>query len=71
MSTRTSDKTQVKFDFVLSNKKSTTRSASVSDTLAYIINYPNEEGFTIVSTSRKIFPVLGFSEKGHFSIDNE
>lgn len=71
MSTRTSDKTQVNLDFVLSNKKSTTRSASMSDTLAYIINYPNEEGFAIVSTSRKIFPVLGFSEKGHFSIDNE
>lgn len=70
-STRLSLETQVSFDFVVSNGISKTRSVSVSDTLAYIINYPNDDGFVIVSTCRNVFPVLGFSDKGHFSLDNE
>ena len=70
-STRISTKEHVLFDFVTSNNRSKTRCASQPDTLAYIINYPNDEGFVIVSTCRKFFPVLGFSDKGHFSVTNE
>lgn len=48
-----------------------TRSSEVYDTLAYILNYPNESGFVIVSTDRRVYPVLAFSEVGNFSLDNE
>lgn len=69
--TRTSEFGQISFDYIISNRSSRTRSSSTPDTLAYIINYPNEEGFVIVSTSKKVFPVLGFSDKGYFSYTNE
>ena len=69
--TRTPAEAKVSFDFVISNKSPKTRSASISDTLAYIINYANDEGFAIISTNKNVFPVLAFSEKGNFSCDNE
>lgn len=57
------------FDYVISDPK--TRSASQPDTLAYIINYPNDEGFVIVSTLRKVYPVMAYSDRGNFSLENE
>ena len=33
----------------------------------YAVNYGKEDGFVIVNTSRKFFPVLAFSEKGHYT----
>lgn len=56
------------FDYVLSKKLS--RGSSKQDTLAYIINYPDDRGFVIVSTDRRIYPVLAFSDKGNFSCEN-
>lgn len=35
----------------------------------YAINFGNDNGFAIVNTSKKYFPVLAFSETGHFSQD--
>lgn len=48
-----------------------TRYASVSDTLAYVINYPNNGGFVIVSSDKRVYPVLAYSYNGNFSMDNE
>lgn len=48
-----------------------TRSSLMSDTVAYILNYPNEEGFAIISSSRNVNPVLAFSESGNFDFSNE
>lgn len=42
-----------------------------SDTLAYVINYPDDQGFVIVASDRKVHPVLAFSKTGKFSFDNE
>ena len=52
------------------NPRMATRSESVvGDTLAYIINYP-DEGFVIVSGDNRVYPVLAFSETGYFSLEN-
>lgn len=59
-----------KFEYVINNYK-TRSNAFVPDTLAYVINYPNNTGFVIVASDRKIYPVLAFSEAGSFSFDNE
>lgn len=55
-------------DYVFS--KNRTRNAWSGDTLAYIINYPNNGGFVIVSSIKNVYPVLGFSKEGNFSFDN-
>lgn len=48
-----------------------TRSSSTPDTVAYVLNYPDNEGFAIISSSRKVHPVLAFSTIGKFDFDNE
>ena len=58
-------------DYVLNGNVSKTRNASLRDTLAYVINYPNDEGFVIVSSDRRVYPVLAYSDKGNFSFSNE
>lgn len=40
-----------------------------SDTLAYIINRGNDNGFVVVSTCNTVFPLLAFSDKGNFSFE--
>ncbi len=57
------------FEYVISEVQ--TRGTSAADTLAYILNYPNNEGFVIVSTDRRVYPVLGFANKGNFSFKND
>lgn len=53
-------------NYVLSNNL--TRSGN--DTLAYIINYENEGGFAIISSTRNVYPVLAFSKSGSFDLNN-
>ncbi|MCM1320208.1 MAG: C10 family peptidase [Muribaculaceae bacterium] len=55
-------------DYVVNDNP--TRS-NAPDTLAYIVNYPNDGGFVIVATDRRIYPILAFSEVGNFNFDNE
>ena len=57
------------FEYVV--EETFTRGGSCADTLAYILNYPNNEGFVIISTDRRVYPVLGFADEGHFSFDND
>lgn len=53
-------------------RKEGTRSIDcVSDTLAYVINYENNEGFAIISADNSVFPILAYSHDGNFSFDNE
>lgn len=52
-------------------KKSTRNFDCVSDTLAYVINYENNEGFAIISADNSVFPILGYSHEGNFSLSNE
>lgn len=58
-----------KFEYVMGGIN--TRSTSTSDTLAYILNYPDNGGFVIVSTDRRVYPVLAFAHEGQFTLDNE
>lgn len=58
-----------KFEYVVGGVN--TRSTSTSDTLAYILNYPDNGGFVIVSTDRRVYPVLAFASEGQFTFDNE
>lgn len=57
------------FEYVVSGN--TTRSTSTADTLAYVLNYPDNSGFVIVATDRRVYPVLGFSDEGNFSFEND
>ena len=41
------------------------------DTLAYIVNYPNNGGFSIISKDNRINPVLAYSYTGNFTLSNE
>lgn len=52
-------------------KSHSTRSNSISDTLAYIINYPEDKGFVIVAADRKVYPILAYSDEGFFTLENE
>lgn len=52
-------------------KAKSTRTTSTPDTLAYILNYPNEKGFVIVASTHRVSPVLAFSQEGSFSMENE
>lgn len=60
---------QPNIDYIISHN--TTRNHDINDTLAYVINYPNDKGFVIVSCDNRVYPVLGYSNQGHFSFDNE
>lgn len=49
-----------------------TRSSSTEpDTLAYIFNYPENEGFSIIAAKTNVFPILAYSDKGNFDMANE
>lgn len=57
------------FDYVMA--KNLTRSLTLPDTLAYILNYPDNSGFVIVASDKRVYPVLAYSEDGCFNSDNE
>lgn len=57
-------------EYVMSTPRS--RGAYESpDTLAYVINFPHDGGFVIVASDNRVYPVLGFSDKGNFTFYNE
>lgn len=68
ISTRTTSADIPAFEYVIADKSSQ-KSAS-NDTLAYVINYPEDKGFVILATDKRVNPLLAFSERGHFSFDN-
>lgn len=37
--------------------------------LAYIVNFPNDNGFVIIGATKTYYPVLAYSEKGNFDIE--
>lgn len=56
--------------YVLRNSVSRS-SSDLPDTLAYILNYPQNSGFVIVSGLNRGKQILAFSETGSFSMENE
>lgn len=57
--------------YVLKNTTLSRHINNLSDTLAYIFNYPENEGFTIVASDNRVNPILAYSDQGQFSFDNE
>lgn len=53
------------------NESNSRSDVNLSDTLAYVLNYPDNGGFVIVSADNRIYPVLGYSNEGNFSLNNE
>lgn len=55
--------------YIMNKAQAKTRSGELPDTLAYILNRNENNGFVIVSTDDRVFPVLAFSDNGHFSYE--
>lgn len=51
--------------------ESHTRSGAPVDTVAYIFNYRDSGGFTIVSADNRVSPILAYSDTGYFTNENE
>lgn len=66
-STRSSSDFNV--SYVLNNGKAATRAVGVSDTLAYILNRADDNGFIVIATDDRVNPVLAFSEEGKFEYE--
>ena len=58
-------------NYIVNNENGTTRSTATTDTLAYIFNRGENDGFIIVATDDRVFPILAFSEDGHFSYEED
>lgn len=43
---------------------------SLNNPVMYAINYQNNQGFVIVSSTKKYAPILAYSEEGNFRPDN-
>lgn len=54
---------------ITSSKK--TRSAMMNDTLIYVFNFENNEGFALVSASKGTEGLLAITEKGHYMLGKE
>lgn len=39
--------------------------------MAYIVNYEDNKGFVIVSSDRRVSPILAYCEDGNFSLENQ
>lgn len=55
-------------EYVL-NDNPKTRNINIPDTLAYIINFGNDNGFAVISSDNRIFPILAYSDTGHFKYE--
>ena len=57
----------VRVDYVLDEQSATRGAAGGNDTVAYIFNWGENDGFAIVAADNRVYPVLAYSEKGMFS----
>lgn len=63
MSTRSEEAPEIG---IIMNTQKTRTEPNLPDTLAYILNYPQNSGFTVISTDRRLYPVLAYSTEGNF-----
>lgn len=59
------------YDYILASGITTRAQSNVPDTLAYIINYPDNGGFAIIATDTRVYPILAYANTGNFNTDNE
>lgn len=62
--TRSAESVQV--DYVIDEKAATRSVGNANDTVAYIFNWGENDGFAIVAADDRVFPILAYSEKGKF-----
>lgn len=62
--------TEYSISHVISDNPIKTRTSIGTDTVAYIFNRGTNNGFVIVSTDDRVFPILAYSTTGHFSNQN-
>ena len=63
--------TSPEVEYVIKNSTLSRSYNELSDTLAYIFTYPENQGFTIVASDNRVNPILAYSEYGQFSFTNE
>lgn len=52
------------------SKKTSLSANLVSDTVAFVFNYPNDGGFAVVVNDRRITPIIAYSKKGKLDTSN-
>lgn len=66
--TQTRSTADLKRDYIVEDI--VTRSGQAAkDTLAYVFNRGEEEGFVLIATDNRIYPLLAFSETGYFEYE--
>ena len=70
ITTRNISNEMINTDYIISNEDKT-RSNTKSDTLAYVINYPDNGGFAIIASTRNVYPILAFSHSGYFDTSQD
>jgi len=68
--TRTAQRKVQNINAVTASNMST-RSQNEEDTLLYVVNFQNDEGFAVVSADKRAVPVYAMSDKGHFAINED
>lgn len=63
--TETRSSAPLKMDYVI-NEKMTRSGDMADDTVAYIINRGKDDGFVIISSDDRVYPILAHSDKGTF-----
>lgn len=66
---QTRSASNLEVSYVVETGKATKGASSGSDTLAYIFNNGVNDGFVLVATDDRVFPLLAFSDEGHFAYD--
>ncbi len=56
-------------DYIIGNKHLTRSNINNNDTLAYILNSINNDGFFIISADDRVFPILAYSDEGNLSYE--
>lgn len=69
--TRSANKLNVKSIQYVKTNNIATRSNDLPDTLLYVINFENNEGFAIMSADKRAFPVYAISDEGNFAYDEK
>lgn len=66
--TQTRSTADLKRDYIVEDI--VTRSGQAAkDTLAYVFNRGEEEGFVLVATDNRVYPLLAYSDTGHFEYE--
>ena len=68
---QTRSASNLEVSYVVETGKATKGASSGSDTLAYIFNNGVNDGFVLVATDDRVFPLLAFSDEGHFAYDKD